>query len=145
MTALLDVNVLIALSDPGHLNYYAAHRWFERRGSQGWATCALTENAFIRITSNPAFPGRRTTMEDAVLRLRDSCTDSRHIFWSDAISVRDSGRFDWHHAQGHRQIADVYLLALSVANHGKLATFDTGISLRSVVGATADNLDLVVG
>jgi predicted nucleic acid-binding protein len=57
MIALLDVNLLIALFDPAHVHHEAAHGWFARNGKDCWATCPLTENAFVRILSNPAYPG----------------------------------------------------------------------------------------
>ena len=143
MVALLDVNVLIALFDPVHLYHERAHTWFGQIRSRRWATCALTENALVRILSNASYPGRRTTVEDAASRLHTFCSDREHVFWSDSISVRDSGRFRWRHVQGHRQITDVYLLALSVANEGRLATFDATISLKAVRGAAAENLELL--
>lgn len=31
-TFLLDVNVLLALSDPMHIHHEAAHRWFVAKG-----------------------------------------------------------------------------------------------------------------
>jgi toxin-antitoxin system PIN domain toxin len=141
--ALLDVNVLIALSDPSHVFNDAVHRWFALHRSDGWATCALTENAFVRITSNPAYPGGRTTVGDATERLRDSCSDKRHSFWSESLSIREPARFQWHHVQGHRQLTDVYLLALAVSNGGRLATFDATISVRAVVGAGARHLEVI--
>ena len=143
MIALLDANVLVALFDPAHLHHEAAHSWFGRNRSRRWATCALTENALVRVLSNPAYPGRRTTVEDAALRLRTFCSDRQHVFWSDSLSVRDPGRFHWNRVQGHRQLTDVYLLALSVSNRGRLATFDSTISLNAVEGAAAQNLELL--
>ena len=47
------------------------------------------------------------------------------------------------HVQVHRQLTDAYLLALAVANRGRLATFDSTISLRSVEGAKAQNLEII--
>ncbi len=143
MTALLDVNVLVALFDPSHIHHGAAHTWFAAKSKHRWATCSLTENAFVRVLSNPAYPGRRTTVEDAASRLRTFCADRSHTFWTDAISIRDPGRFRWRHVQGHRQLTDVYLLALAVSNRGRLATFDSTISLQSVEGAKAQNLELI--
>ena len=143
MIALLDVNVLVALFDPAHLHHEAAHAWFGRNRSSRWATCPLTENALVRILSNASYPGRRTTVEDATARLRTFCADRHHVFWPDSVSVRDAGRFRWNHVQGHRQLMDVYLLALSVSNEGMLATFDSTISLKSVQGAAPHNLELI--
>lgn len=104
--------------------------------------CAYGERAGP-VLSNPAYPGRRTTVEDAASRLRTFCSDREHVFWSDSVSVRDPGRFRWNHVQGHRQLTDVYLLALSISNRGRLATFDSTISLKAVQGAAAQNLELL--
>lgn len=143
MIALLDVNVLVALFDPEHLHHEAAHAWFGRNRAARWATCPLTENALVRVLSNASYPGRRTTVEDAAARLRTFCADRLHVFWPDSVSVRDPGRFRWNHVQGHRQLTDVYLLALSVANQGRLATFDSTISLKAVQGAAPQNIELL--
>jgi toxin-antitoxin system PIN domain toxin len=143
MIALLDVNVLVALFDPVHLHHEAAHLWFGRNRSRRWATCPLTENALVRILSNESYPGRRTTVADAAARLRVFCSDRLHVFWSDSVSIRDSERVRWNHVQGYRQLTDIYLLALSVSNQGRLATFDSTISLRAVKGAAPDNLELL--
>jgi uncharacterized protein len=55
----------------------------------------------------------------------------------------DWRRFRWDHVQGHRQITDVYLLALVVSNQGRLAAFDSTISLKAGEGAKAQNLELI--
>jgi toxin-antitoxin system PIN domain toxin len=141
--ALLDVNVLVALFDPAHLHHEAAHAWFGRNRSDRWATCPLTENALVRILSNTSYPGQRTTVDDAAARMRTFCSDRLHVFWPDSVSLRDSGRFRWNHVQGHRQLTDVYLLALSVSKESRLATFDSTISLKAVQGAAPQNLELL--
>lgn len=143
MIGLLDANVLIALFDPLHLHHQAAHTWFEANRRNRWATCAMTENAFIRILSNPRYPGGSIAVVDALLALRTFCAAGEHVFWGSTLSLREPERFRWHRVHGHRQITDMYLLALSVANHGKLVTFDSRISLILVADATAENLELI--
>ena len=143
MVALLDVNVLVALFDPAHLHHEAAHRWFAANRNRGWATCPLTENAFVRLLSNPAYPGQGTTSEDALTRLNMFCAERDHVFWPDTVSLRERERFRWKHVQGHRQITDIYLLALAVVNEGRLATFDSAIALRAIEGAMEPNLEVV--
>jgi len=91
--ALLDVKVLIALFDPAHIHHEAAHRWFESNRKHRWATCPLTENAFVRILSNPSYPGQSTTIEDAALRLRTFCSEREHAFWPDSLGILEPGRF----------------------------------------------------
>jgi len=143
VVALLDVNLLIALFDPAHVHHEAAHTWFEANRRYRWSTCPLTENAFVRVLSNPAYPGQATTIEDAVSRLRTFCSEREHAFWPDSVSIRERGRLRWNHVQGHRQITDVYLLALALSNQGRLATFDSTISLRAIEGAKEQNLELI--
>lgn len=69
MISLPDVNALVALFDPHHVHHTAIHGWFAENREEGWATCPLTENGLIRIVSNPKYPGRKTTVTDAVERL----------------------------------------------------------------------------
>jgi predicted nucleic acid-binding protein len=52
---LLDVNVLLALAWPNHQFHAAALRELQPRRGR-WATCALTQLGFIRLSSNPALP-----------------------------------------------------------------------------------------
>ena len=145
MVALLDVNVLIALFDPAHVYHEAAHKWFEINRKYRWATCPLTENAFVRVLSNPSYPGQTTTIEDATSRLQIFSSEREHVFWPDSISIRERGRYRWNHVQGHRQLTDVYLLALAISNQGRLATFDSTISLEAIEGAKKQHLELIAG
>ncbi len=142
MVALLDVNVLVALFDPMHAHHEAAHDWFTENRRLGWATCPLTENGLVRILSNPGYPGRMTTISDAIERLGSFRGSGHHAFWPDSVSICDEA-FRPAHVQGYRQLTDVYLLALAVENDGRLATFDQGIPLSSVSGAGAEHLALI--
>lgn len=137
---LLDVNVLIALFDPGHIHHGAAHEWFGLVGSAAWATCPLTENGFVRILSNPGYAGRRTTATDAVERLRIFTATEQHTFWPDNVSLLDDSRLHAPALHGHREITDAYLLALAVDRGGSLATFDTGIRPETVHGVEPAHL-----
>ena len=67
---LLDVNVLIALLDPAHINHDAAHHWFSRIESRTWATCPITENGLVRILSNPRYLNVDWMPGDVVQHLR---------------------------------------------------------------------------
>ncbi|MDP3520129.1 MAG: hypothetical protein Q8S02_05850 [Hydrogenophaga sp.] len=53
---LLDVNVLIALIDPAHLQHDQVHEWFGRVGQKAFATCPITENGLLRIVGHPSTP-----------------------------------------------------------------------------------------
>jgi toxin-antitoxin system PIN domain toxin len=144
MVALLDVNLLVALFDPTHVHHHIAHQWFGPARARGWATCPITELGLVRVLSNPAYSGRRTTAGDARQRLAQFTASGGHHFWSDTVSLRDEF-FDLAPLRGHRQLTDVYLLGTAVANRGALVTFDRGIARACVPSATADHLVVIGG
>lgn len=135
MTHLLDVNVLVALFDPEHIHHEAAHAWFAAVRDGGWATCPLVENGLLRVLSNPAYPGRRTTVADAVARLRRFTRSGYHTWWSDDVSLLDPSVVEPAHLSGHRELTDAYLLALAVRHRGALATFDRTVRTAAVPGS----------
>jgi uncharacterized protein len=141
--ALLDVNVLVALFDPDHVHHDLAHDWFAGRRADGWATCPVTENGFLRVLTNPAY-GSPVSRPDAILgHLRQFCSDRHHAFWEDSVSLRDERLFDSRAIAGHRQVTDVYLLGLAVSRRGCLATFDRSIRPSAVRGARPSNLTVI--
>lgn len=141
--ALLDVNVLVALFDGNHTHHEAAHAWFAANRELGWATCPITENGFARVISNVAYPGRRTTLRDAIDRLSSFRDSGGHVFWPDNLTLCDRNLFRPEHVSGHSQITDTYLLALAAANGGRLASFDRRIVAAAVTSATAANLKII--
>ena len=63
MRALLDVNVLVAVLDPEHVKHVAAYDWFGENLATGWASCPLTENACLRVMTNPRYPNPKSPAE----------------------------------------------------------------------------------
>ncbi|MSV36400.1 MAG: PIN domain-containing protein [Bryobacterales bacterium] len=142
-TALPDVNVLVALFDPAHLNHDDAHRWLSRHGRKTWATCPVTINGCIRVLSNSSYPARPLTTAGVAALLRELCAKPNHEFWDGGVSLLDETRIRASKIAGPGQITDVYLLALAVAHGGKLVTFDRSIPLGAVVGAGAESLEIL--
>ena len=139
MRSLLDVNVLLTLTDEEHVNYGRLRAWWQSNAAGGWASCPLTQNGFVRISSQRGYPRHRPISE--VLKYLDlQLADKHHEFWPDDISIADQSLFDHARILGPNQITDVYLLALAVKNGGRLVTFDAGVPLAAVKGAAADNL-----
>jgi uncharacterized protein len=141
--ALLDVNVMAALFDPDHVHHEAVHGWFAANRGSGWATCPLTENGLIRILSNPAYADAPETPAAVSRRLRVLCASGNHVFWADEVSLRDSRLFARTAPATHRQVTDAYFLGLAKLKGGRLATFDGGIPLLSVTGATNTHLEII--
>jgi len=125
--ALLDVNVLIALAWPNHVFHTPAKNWFRAQREPGWATCATTENGFIRISSNTrTIPEAKSPLEAALL-LRRLISIQGHVFWPEESSILDDRWIGLEKVHTYRQVTDAHLLALALKNDGCLATFDRGI------------------
>ena len=138
---LLDINVLIALIDPAHVQHDRAHEWFAASGEKAWATCPLTENGLLRIVGHARYPNSAGTPA-AVAELLASLRDlPGHEFWPDDVSLLEQERVDRSRLLDSAQVTDSYLLALAVAHGGKLATFDQRLVADAVIhGAKALHL-----
>jgi toxin-antitoxin system PIN domain toxin len=132
---LLDVNVLLALAWPTHVHHAAAHRWFaeNKRGfaensAAGWATCPLTQLAFVRLSMQPAVVKVPILFGDVMEAMARSTASAEHRFWPmdyGLAGIRDEIR---ERIIGHNQLADALLLDLAIRQGGRLATFDRRIA-----------------
>jgi hypothetical protein len=138
--ALLDVNVLIALFHATHVHHDVAHDWFAENRDSGWASCPLTENGLLRILSNPARVDPYVPLPELVQLLNSFSKHSRHAFWSDEVTLRDPASFNVDAIRGHKQLTDIYLVALAVKNRGRFVTFDRGIPLEAVKAARPEDV-----
>ncbi len=134
MRALFDVNMLLALSDPEHTHHARAFDWWTNHQQDGWASCPLTQNGFVRIISGAGYP-RPRRFADAIEQLAGQVALPTHAFWPDDISLADQAVFDHGRLLGPGQITDAYLLALAVKNGGRLVTFDRSVPVLAVRGA----------
>lgn len=142
-TALLDVNVLIALLWPAHEHFDAAHEWFAARGGRArWATCPLTQLAFVRIVSNPAFSPDALAPADTLGLLERNLAHPSHEFWPDDVGLMEAVGPLALRLQGHRQLSDAYLLGLALQHRGTLASFDGGLRALAA-GDRSAGLELV--
>ena len=135
MRALLDVNVLIALLDENHTHHAAASEWFGGHIDPGWVSCPLTQNGCIRIISQPRYPNALDVSE-AVARLRAAVSTPYHQFIDDVSLLDDS-------VVAHRQLTDVYLLALAVVHDARLVTLDKSVPLAAVRRASDASLIVI--
>lgn len=139
-TYLLDVNVLLALTDPMHIHHEAAHRWLAVKGQSAWATCPITENGYIRIASHPNYPNRPGNIPAVLAIPRQLCAAQGHRFWAAEVSLRELLHPGLLIA--HSQITAVYLLGLAVHKGGKLATLDQRIAPEAIQGG-GDALEVI--
>lgn len=126
---LLDLNVLIALTEPGHQDYSKAQNWFSSSSKGGFGICPLTEAGFVRVTTNPAFQAGPRTLEQAraILEILKGLKG----FWYCEMRATES----WiavtspfaSRILGHQQVTDAYLLGLAIKEDGVLVTLDRGL------------------
>jgi toxin-antitoxin system PIN domain toxin len=121
---LLDVNVLLAIAWPNHQFHAAATQRLEAAHSH-WATCALTQLGFVRLSSNPAVVTVARSPAEAATLLAVLVTDDRHKYLASLPSpVEGETRSIFEKLLGARQVTDAYLLGLARRNNAILVTFD---------------------
>lgn len=130
---LLDVNLLIALIDPAHVQHDKAHDWFALFGAEAWATCPLTENGVLRIVGHSRYPNSPGTPAAVAELMTDLLNHPGHEFWPDDLTLLDPKRVDAGRLLDAAQVTDSYLLALAAAHGGQLATFDRYLVADAVI------------
>lgn len=133
MTALLDVNILIALADSTHKKHKVVSDWFLSVKNRSWATCPITENGFIRILAQPAYSHFTNDIEAIRIILSRMRAAPGHQFWPDSVSITETNRIS--NLQNAKATTDLYLLALAVKNKGQLATMDSKMRSNYVNGS----------
>ena len=142
---LLDANLLIALTHSSHVHHAVAQQWFEQARRRQFATCALTQLAFVRLSSNPRVAGANISPVQAMAALAAWTAHPGHVFWPDILAPVDLPVLNSPAVVGHRQVTDAYLLGLASGYKQKLATLDR--ALLTFAGATglAAHLEWISG
>lgn len=122
--ALLDVNVLLAVAWPNHQHHATALRWFERNAAAGWATCAITELGFVRLSSNPAYTEAAVSPMDAIALLGELREVGKHAFIKAQPSVLALEHLP---LLGHRQVTDALLVVMAEEQRARLVTLDGAV------------------
>jgi toxin-antitoxin system PIN domain toxin len=134
---LLDANLLIALTHAAHVHHAEAHAWFDAVPKRRWATCTLTQLAFVRLSCNPKVTESALTPPQVMQALEQLVGHPGHEYWDDAPAPVQTATLSHPAMVGHRQVTDAYLLALAAARSQCLATLDRGL----VSFAAAADLD----
>lgn len=136
MRYLLDANTLIALCWSEHVHHKAAMAWFKSHAKQGWASCAFTQAAFVRVILQPAFSGESLQANEVIELLARTTSHPKHIYLAVDFDMRAVQAVCTGGLLGHRQITDAWLLATAVRHQARLVTFDKGVA--SLVATSAE-------
>jgi toxin-antitoxin system PIN domain toxin len=137
---LLDVNVLIALTEPDHIHHKPVMKWFDTQGLD-WGLCAFSEAGFLRVSTNPKV--RAHSVEESTLVLANLANRRGYRYWPITTGWADLAALFGERVFGHQQITDAYLLGLAVKENGILVTLDRAISYMA--GPQYRNHLLVLG
>ena len=112
--------------------------WFADSAARGWATCPLTESAFVSVSSNRTVLPSPLGTETARGVLRALRAHPGHSFFVDDVSLADS---DVPAIAGHRQVTDAHLLTLARRRGARVLTFDAG--LLALAGGSGVDVELL--
>lgn len=124
--ALLDINMLVALTWPNHVHHLKAREWFDENSTAGWATSSITETGFVRVSSNHRVIDGAVSPAAALDVLRALCVLEGHQFWADDARLCEDP-VDLSRLATNRQVTDTHLVALAASRRGRLATLDRGV------------------
>ncbi|HEV2199802.1 MAG TPA: TA system VapC family ribonuclease toxin [Bryobacteraceae bacterium] len=122
-TALLDVNVLVAMCWPTHEFHQLVSRRLAAIRAQGWATCPMTEAGFVRVSAQPSAK-LGASLQDAFRVLDENRSEADHVFWPQDVSVADLTSEIRRRLIGHKQLTDALLLDLAIRKGGLFVTLD---------------------
>lgn len=140
---LLDANLLIALTQQAHIHHAEAHAWYAKQPDRRWATCALTQLAFVRLTSNPQVVGERITPAQAMQALAVMTAQAQHTYWHDSPQPLALAALSSAALVGHRQVTDAYLIGLAAQQRQYLATLDRGLVTFAQASGLGGHAELV--
>lgn len=117
--ALLDGNVLVALTVVEHVHHDVAVDWFA--ADQGpFATTPITQGTLVRFLLRAGQPVGAVTAT-----LAGVTGHARHELWPDDLPLT---AVDLDAVLGHRQVTDAYLVGLARHRGGRVVTFDRGLA-----------------
>ncbi|MCU0755186.1 MAG: hypothetical protein MUE46_08700 [Xanthomonadales bacterium] len=122
---LLDVNALVALGWEQHEHHAAVLGRLHVR--QAWASCAITQLGFIRISSIPGLFHVSLTPAQAADVLAGLLADAQHRVLPDIPAVSS---VDWAQVSSSKHTTDAYLVVLANASEAHLLTLDRQLAAR---------------
>ncbi|MGN6592884.1 MAG: TA system VapC family ribonuclease toxin [Terriglobales bacterium] len=137
------MNVLVAQAWPNHTHHRLARLRLEQAGA--WATCSLTELAFLRLSSTRAANPTAVSLADAAHMLELMLADRRHHFLADLPSPLDARlEVEPRRLTGPGQLTDAYLLRLARRHKATLLSLDRRMAPLAY-GDELEILDAVAG
>lgn len=127
MSALLDVNVLLAYGWKQHPSHVFCSQWLD--GLENYALCPITELGFLRISMSPAFSA---CFQDASRVLKSIADREGVIRMPCDLAVGSIPE-----VSSYKDTTDAYLVRLAKHHGHRFATLDEGILNKQWATGTA--------
>ena len=124
---LPDVNLLLAFGWRSHTDHQHCRAWFSSLSS--FATCAITELGFLRVSMSPAY---RASYQDASRVLQSLTVQEASSFLDCDLPTSRMAI-----VSRYKDTTDCYLIELARKHSFKLATLDEGILKAPWAGGIA--------
>jgi uncharacterized protein len=125
---LPDVNLWLALVFESHVHHAVARDWFAALSDSDCSFCRLTQQGFLRLSTNPkAFGAEAVTLSEAWQLYDSLICDPRVVFSAEAGVIETPWRgFTQRQSYSPKIWNDAYLAAFAQAGGFRLVTFDRG-------------------
>jgi uncharacterized protein len=129
-TALVDLNVWLALVYDGHVHHPAAISWFEQADRERSAFCRITQLGLLRLLTNPSVMDRfALNQRDAWKCYEQLRLDHRVVFLDEPPSLEPVWRRFTRSSKAESGTwTDAYLAGFAIAAQVSFVTFDRGFS-----------------
>jgi uncharacterized protein len=134
MNYLVDVNVWIAISTPGHVHHADALAWFENASDDRLLFCRVTQMGFLRLITNHRVmgvsvlsPAEAWTVFDELMK------DARIGFVDEPRNIEAPWREQTRHRTGANFWTDAYLAAFAAVADYTIVSFDRQFAQRKDV------------
>ena len=128
MSWLLDVNFILASRWTTHPEHAAAKSWIASAGA--FATCAISELGFVRISLGPAYQAGWIAVQESLHKLHQR---PGHNFVADEVNGTDSPE------TASKDTTDAHLITLAKRHGMKLATLDSELVSKPWAVGVAEN------
>ncbi len=127
---LPDVNVWLALAFNAHIHHAAAKAWHGGLSNQCCFFCRLTQQGFLRLSTNPkALPNQAVSLSQAWQMYDSILIDPRFAFADEPPGLEALWRaFTQGQSFSPKVWNDAYLAAFAMAGNLELVTFDKAMT-----------------
>lgn len=126
---LPDVNVWLALTFESHFHHEPAKQWFDEVGPDQAIICRLTQQGYLRLSTNPsAFGKEAVSLRDAWSFYDAFLEDERVVFLAEPETIEGIWRSYTATPTFSPKIwNDAFLAAFAAATESRLVSFDRAV------------------